>query len=119
MCFQPRCQFRPRRSEEALLAPQLPYDDMDMHSLIQAQAVRHDERTFLIWEPFHGAARTWTYVMFLGSVRDFAAGLHERGDVTGQCEGSQAPLGEEKYFIRNVSPYEFSIVDGKCPRQLV
>jgi crotonobetaine/carnitine-CoA ligase len=62
-----------------MLAPLLPYDGMDMRSLMQAQAVRHAERAFLIWEPFEGAGRIWTYSEFFDSVRAFAAGLQTRG----------------------------------------
>src|SRR6266852_9379485 len=63
----------------SMVAPLLPYDGMDMRSLIQAQAVRHAEHAFLIWEPFAGVGRTWTYSEFLDAVRTFAAGLHTRG----------------------------------------
>jgi crotonobetaine/carnitine-CoA ligase len=62
-----------------MVAPLLPYDGMDMRSLIQAQAVRHGRSAYLIWEPFEGVARTWTYSQFFETVRNFAAGLHERG----------------------------------------
>src|SRR5258708_23752887 len=62
-----------------MVAPLLPYDGMDMRSLIQAQAARHAEHAFLIWEPFAGVGRTWTYSEFLDAVRTFAAGLHARG----------------------------------------
>jgi carnitine-CoA ligase len=62
-----------------MVAPLLPYDGMDMRSLIQAQAARHAEHAFLIWEPFAGVGRAWTYAEFLDAVRTFAAGLHTRG----------------------------------------
>jgi crotonobetaine/carnitine-CoA ligase len=69
----------PQQSENVMVAPLLPYDGMDMRSLIQAQSLRHGERAFLIWEPFEGIARTFTYSEFFDAVRSFAAGLHERG----------------------------------------
>jgi carnitine-CoA ligase len=62
-----------------MVAPLLPYDGMDMRTLLQAQALRHAQRTFLTWEPFAGTGTTWTYAQFLDAVRDFAAGLYERG----------------------------------------
>lgn len=62
-----------------MVAPLLHYDGMDMRSLIQAQTVRHGESTFLVWEPFAGVARTWTYSAFFEAVRTFAAGLHRGG----------------------------------------
>ena len=62
-----------------MVAPLLPYDGIDMRSLIRAQTVRHGDSAFLIWEPFEGVTRTWTYSGFLEAVRGFAAGLHARG----------------------------------------
>src|SRR3984893_10631945 len=62
-----------------MVAPLLPYDGMDMRSLIQAQAVRHGESAFLIWEPFEAVARTWRYSEFSEAVQGFAAGLRGRG----------------------------------------
>jgi len=62
-----------------MIAPLLPYDGIDMRSLIRAQTVRHGDSAFLIWEPFEGVTRTWTYSGFFEAVRDFAAGLHARG----------------------------------------
>jgi crotonobetaine/carnitine-CoA ligase len=62
-----------------MVAPLRPYDGMDMRSLIRAQTIRHRKSTFLIWEPFEGVARTWTYSEFFEAVRGFAAGLHARG----------------------------------------
>jgi crotonobetaine/carnitine-CoA ligase len=62
-----------------MVAPLLPYDGMDMRSLMQAQSARHGARAFLIWEPFQGVGRTWTYSEFFEAVRSFAAGLHHKG----------------------------------------
>jgi carnitine-CoA ligase len=62
-----------------MVAPLPPYDGMDMRTLMQAQAVRHEDSAFLIWEPFEGIGKTWTYSEFFAAVRNFAAGLHERG----------------------------------------
>jgi crotonobetaine/carnitine-CoA ligase len=62
-----------------MVASLLPYDGFDMRSLLHAQAVRHGQSAFLIWEPFEAVARTWTYSEFFEAVRGFAAGLHARG----------------------------------------
>jgi crotonobetaine/carnitine-CoA ligase len=62
-----------------MVAPLLPYDGMDMRSLMQAQSARHGKSAFLIWEPFEDVARTWTYSEFFEAVRHFAAGLHRKG----------------------------------------
>src|SRR5258707_7953813 len=66
-----------------MIAPLLPYDGIDMRSLIRAQTVRHGDSAFLIWEPFEGVTRTWTYSGFFEAVRDFAAGLPARGVCSG------------------------------------
>lgn len=43
------------------------------------QATRHGSRTCLIWEPFDGQSRSWSYAEFAQEVRRFAAGLEKRG----------------------------------------
>jgi crotonobetaine/carnitine-CoA ligase len=62
-----------------MIAPRSPYDGMDIRTLLHAQAVRHANRRFLVWEPFAGVGKTWTYPEFLGAILSFAAGLHEKG----------------------------------------
>ncbi len=52
---------------------------MDIRTLIDAQAARRGEHPFLIWEPFEGVGRTWSYAAFAGALRRFAAGLQARG----------------------------------------
>jgi carnitine-CoA ligase len=61
------------------MRPLTPFEAMDIRSLIDEQAARHGERAFLIWEPFEGSGRTWSYRAFAETVRRFAAGLHARG----------------------------------------
>ena len=56
-----------------------PYADKDVHWLLRAQAERRGDAPFLIWEPFAGAGRTWSYAEFYAAVRDTAAGLRARG----------------------------------------
>jgi len=65
-------------------SPRLPYDGMDMRTLLAAQAARHGERLFLAWEPFEGDGAEWTYAAFVEAVRGFAAGLHARGVTPGE-----------------------------------
>lgn len=55
------------------------FESQDIRTLIDAQAGRRSDHPFLIWEPFDGEARTWTYAEFGQAVRRFAAGLHARG----------------------------------------
>jgi len=67
-----------------MIAPRAPYEGMDIRTLVHAQASRYGDRRFLIWEPFEGVGRTWTYSEFLGAVQTFAAGLCERGTRPGE-----------------------------------
>jgi acyl-coenzyme A synthetase/AMP-(fatty) acid ligase len=52
---------------------------MDIRSLIDGQAAHRADHPFLIWEPFEGEGRAWTYAEFGETLRRFAAGLHRRG----------------------------------------
>ncbi len=63
--------------------PLTPFEGMDIRTLIDEQASERGERPFLVWEPFEGAGRTWTYADFAEAVRRFAAGLHVRGVAPG------------------------------------
>ncbi|GAA5477089.1 crotonobetaine/carnitine--CoA ligase [Haloferula helveola] len=40
---------------------------------------REPEKTFLIWAPFEGEERRWSYAEFASDANRFAAGLHDRG----------------------------------------
>lgn len=64
--------------------PLTPFEGMDIRTLIDNQAARRGEHPFLIWEPFEGAGRTWSYAEFARDVRRFAAGLQARGVQLGQ-----------------------------------
>jgi crotonobetaine/carnitine-CoA ligase len=64
-------------------SPRLPYDGMDMRTLLGAQSERHGERPFLIWEPFEGEGARWSYAEFVEAVRRFAAGLQARSALPG------------------------------------
>src|SRR5262245_24115860 len=57
---------------------------MDIRTLIDAQAVRRGDTPFLVWEPFEGEGRVWTYRAFADTLRRFAAGLQARGVAPGQ-----------------------------------
>jgi len=56
-----------------------PFAGSDIRSLIDAQAARCGDHPFLIWEPFEGEGRSWSYAEFGETVRRFAAGLQARG----------------------------------------
>jgi crotonobetaine/carnitine-CoA ligase len=79
MKTQTKARGRGRHPEVAMATPRSPYDGMDMRTLLRIQAIRHPARRFLVWEPFEGVGRSWTYPEFLAAVEAFAAGLRERG----------------------------------------
>lgn len=56
-----------------------PFENCDIRTLIDDQAARRGDHPWLVWEPFEGAGRTWTYAQFGRTVRRFAAGLQARG----------------------------------------
>jgi len=56
-----------------------PFEGMDIRSLIEGQAARRGDHPCLVWEPFEGEGRTWTYSEFATTIRRFAAGLQARG----------------------------------------
>jgi crotonobetaine/carnitine-CoA ligase len=57
----------------------MPFLGQDVRTLIDTRARLSGARPFLIWEPFEGASRTWTYDAFARTLRAFAAGLQARG----------------------------------------
>ena len=56
-----------------------PFAGRDIAWLMDRRAETHGGRTFLVWEPFEGSRRAWTYVQFRNAVLRVAAGLHARG----------------------------------------
>lgn len=51
----------------------------DIPWLLRSWVERVPDKPFLIWEPFSGPARTWTYAEFAAEVDAVAAGMHEHG----------------------------------------
>lgn len=51
----------------------------DIPWLLRTQTERHPSKVFLVWEPFVGDPRTWTYGQFRDRVRLLAGALHARG----------------------------------------
>jgi len=64
--------------------PLTPFEAMDIRTLIDGQAIRRSGHPFLIWEPFEGGGKTWSYAQIAGTIRRFAAGLQARGVAPGQ-----------------------------------
>lgn len=56
-----------------------PFSGQDIRTLIAAQARLRAEHPYMIWRPFDGSRRVWTYAAFANAVARFAAGLHARG----------------------------------------
>jgi len=62
-----------------------PFMNIDMPWLARRSAEAHAERTFIIWEPFEGESRRWTYGEMYTDVRRIAAGLEQRGVCSGDA----------------------------------
>ncbi len=66
------------------LDPTHPFAGMDIRTLVDEQAERRGDHPFLIWEPFEGETRSWSYAQFAAALQRFAAGLAARGVQPGQ-----------------------------------
>ncbi len=62
-----------------------PFVGLDLAHLLEARAATGGDRIFLIWEPFDGPIRRWSFRRFSDEVRHLASALHRRhvraGDV--------------------------------------
>ena len=56
-----------------------PFEGWDIRTLIDAKAAERGDHPAMIWEPFEGEGRTWSYARFGEALRRFAAGLQARG----------------------------------------
>lgn len=56
----------------------------DIPSLLYSWVERAPEKNFLVWEPFTGARKTWSYERFAEQVEAIAGSLHERGVNNGE-----------------------------------
>ena len=63
--------------------PISPFEGMDIRSLLDSAATARSGQTFLIWEPFSGEGRQWTYDQFVERARRFAAGIVAQGTKAG------------------------------------
>jgi carnitine-CoA ligase len=61
-----------------------PFAGQDIRTLLNWQRSQRRDQTFLIWEPFEGEGRTWSYGEFVAWVERFAAGLSARGVKPGE-----------------------------------
>ncbi len=60
-----------------------PFENFDITSLLEQRAGSRGHHPFLIWAPFDGTLRTWSYAQFAQDVACIAGGLLERGVRTG------------------------------------
>ena len=68
----------------ALCASDLhPFNRQDVPTLLAFRAATRRDHPFIVWEPFDGAPRTWTYGQFHQAVGRVAGGLARRGVVAG------------------------------------
>ncbi|MEM7190880.1 MAG: class I adenylate-forming enzyme family protein, partial [Pseudomonadota bacterium] len=56
-----------------------PFAGRDVNWLLDYRAETRRDHPYLVWEPFDGPAKTWTYGAFREDVLRLAAGLHARG----------------------------------------
>ena len=56
-----------------------PFSGWDINRLVDTQAEYRGEHPFLIWEPFDGVTKTWSYAAFANDTKRLAAGLAQRG----------------------------------------
>ncbi|MGB5949212.1 MAG: AMP-binding protein [Parvibaculum sp.] len=56
-----------------------PFSGFDVPRLLAHHAAARPDHPFLIWEPFEGPSRVWTYAGFADEVARVAAGLKARG----------------------------------------
>lgn len=56
-----------------------PFTNFDVAHLLQARAEARGDHPFLIWEPFQGDRRVWSYAEFVDATRRVANGLRVRG----------------------------------------
>jgi crotonobetaine/carnitine-CoA ligase len=68
-----------------LPAGPLPYDGLDVTHLLELRATDRSRDEFLVWEPFEGTGRTWTYSEFAHDVASLAGGLAGVGVGPGDC----------------------------------
>ncbi len=68
-----------RLNENSNLAPFLRYAGLDVPALLAARAGQRGTHPFLVWAPFEGAGRTWSYAQFADETARIAGGLSARG----------------------------------------
>ncbi len=57
----------------------LRYTGLDIPTVLAARAQQRGAHPFLVWAPFEGPGREWTYAQFAEEVARVAGGLAARG----------------------------------------
>ncbi|MBL8350333.1 MAG: AMP-binding protein [Burkholderiaceae bacterium] len=60
-----------------------PFNRLDVPTLLAQRATSRRDHPFIVWEPFEGEARSWTYGEFHDQVGRIAGGLARRGVAAG------------------------------------
>ncbi|MEX0839693.1 MAG: AMP-binding protein [Parvibaculum sp.] len=61
-----------------------PFANFDVPRLLAVHVAARPDHPFLIWEPFEGVSKIWSYRAFAHEVAQVAAGLKKRGVKTGE-----------------------------------
>ncbi len=61
-----------------------PFSGWDVNCLVASRAATRRDHPFLVWVPFEGRGRVWTYGKFAADVERLAAGLAARGVAPGE-----------------------------------
>jgi crotonobetaine/carnitine-CoA ligase len=61
-----------------------PFQRLDVPTLLAHRALTRPDHPFIVWEPFEGEARSWTYARFHHAVGRIAGGLARRGVRAGE-----------------------------------
>jgi crotonobetaine/carnitine-CoA ligase len=56
-----------------------PFNGLNLDRLLDARARERPDHPFLVWAPFEGEARTWSYRQFADDAKRLAGGLARRG----------------------------------------
>lgn len=56
-----------------------PFSGLDMRTLLENQARLRTDHAFMVWEPFEGSGKTWTYAEFAHDTARLATGMAKRG----------------------------------------
>jgi crotonobetaine/carnitine-CoA ligase len=62
-----------------MTASQHPFEGLDVAWLVETRAASRGAHPFLVWAPFEGEGRSWTYAAFRDAVARVAGGLLARG----------------------------------------